>query len=55
VVASPVHFYKERPHAVETREILENIGFTDIPMSEHSLLYRRAGQFVGREIMKFER
>lgn len=53
VVASPVHYLGREALPVPTRDILINLGLTELPLSDSSVIYRREGQFVGREILRF--
>ncbi len=55
VVASPVHFIGEDPYPVPTREILSKLGLEEWSPASEPILYRREGQFVGREIVRFRK
>src|SRR3989339_499007 len=52
VIASPVHYANEQEFHVPTIEILENLGYT---LEHNPILYKREGQFVGREILVFKK
>ncbi len=54
IIASPVHFLDQEAYAVDTIDALERVGYKHLPF-ETSLLYRHEGQFVGRELLRFEK
>lgn len=54
VVALPVHYVSEQPFELPVREIFTKAGFKNLPISDKRLIYRHAGQYVGRELLKFE-
>lgn len=55
VVASPVHTHGSNAFPVATRSILKDLGCKETRFSKEPLLYRHKGQFVGREILRFEK
>ncbi|MDA0208048.1 MAG: methyltransferase domain-containing protein [bacterium] len=52
IVASPVHYVRDLAIPVRIREVMKEVGMKEKPFSE-TLLYRREGQYVGREIVRF--
>jgi len=52
VVASPIHFVKEREFSVPTIKILQKLGYT--PM-QRPLLYKREQQHLGRNILVYKK
>lgn len=52
VIASPVHFSGDQEFPVPTIEILESLNYK---LEQKPMLYRREGQFVGREILVFKK
>lgn len=53
VVASPIHYVNDQAFPVPTKDILTNLGLIERPLSDEPVVYRREGQFVGREIVRF--
>lgn len=52
VIASPVHYVRDLAIPVRIREVMKQVGLKEKPFSE-TLLYKREGQYVGREIVRF--
>lgn len=56
VIASPVHFFEDVAYPVPTTEILTRLGYTALPFAQkENLFYHHEGQYVGRELLRFER
>lgn len=59
IIASPVHLFGEEQFPVPTQRIMESLGYTHIPFmtseEQTALWYHHEGQFVGRELLRFER
>jgi tRNA G10 N-methylase Trm11 len=53
VIASPIHIRQGEQFPVRTKKILKKIGFIEDPISKEPVIYKREGQFVAREIMRF--
>lgn len=53
IFASPVHFINEKTFSVPTKDVMIELGFQQKPITVRPLIYRRPGQFVGREILRF--
>ncbi len=52
VMASPVHFLNDNEFPVPTKEIMKRLGYKLI---SGPFLYKREGQFVGREVLVFQK
>lgn len=55
VVASPIHYIGSMEFPVPTADILEDLGLTAIPLDKKPVIYKREGQFVGRNILRFKK
>ncbi len=53
VIAAPVHEHEGRVYEIPVAEVLGGVGYVEDPITDQPLLYRHAGQLVGRRILRF--